>query len=499
MAPAVPKLKDQSLFVGKNYVDGQWIESVSGKRFDVHDPATGALIGSCPESVPEDVDKAVQVAAAALPAWRSLTGRNRSRILRRWYELVIENKDDLATLITWENGKAGPDAHGEVLFAASFLEWFAEEAPRVYGDIIPHSTPGFRVSVLKEPVGVVGLITPWNFPAAMITRKLGPALAAGCTAVVKTAGETPFTANALYVLGERAGIPKGVINSINALDNTPSIGKALCTNDTVRKISFTGSTRVGKILMTQSGDTLKKLSLELGGNAPFIVFDDAELDIAVSAAVASKFKVSGQTCVCSNRIFVQKGIYDEFIRKLKIAVAAFQVGSGFDSKTTHGPLVTAAAAERVNALVQDALKAGAKIEAGGKKRTDLGPNFFEPTILTNVSTDMRPVQEEIFGPLAPIFSFDGEEQVIDIANKVEVGLASYIFTQDVNRVARVSEQLQFGMVAVNTGVMSDAAAPFGGVKHSGLGREGSKYGIEDYLHVKTVVTGNVNVVHRALL
>ncbi|RSM10823.1 hypothetical protein CEP52_003410 [Fusarium oligoseptatum] len=470
MSYSVPKLKDPSLFVGKNYVDGQWIESVSGKRFDVHDPASGALIG-----------------------------RNRSRILRRWYELVIENKEDLATLITWENGKAGPDAAGEVLFAASFLEWFAEEAPRVYGDVIPHSAPGFRVSVLKEPVGVVGLITPWNFPAAMITRKLGPALAAGCTAVVKTAGETPFTANALLILGERAGVPKGVINSIAALDNTPEIGQTLCASDVVRKISFTGSTRVGKILMNQSSDTLKKLSLELGGNAPFIVFDDADLDLAVAGAVASKFKCSGQTCVCSNRIFVQKGIYNQFIEKLKVVVSKFQVGHGFDSKTTHGPLVTAAAAERVDGLVKEAVKAGAKVEVGGRRRTDLGPNFFEPTILTNVTTDMRLVRDEIFGPLAPIFSFDNEDEVVDIANKCDVGLASYIFTQDLSRVARVTEQLHFGMVAVNTGVMSDAAAPFGGVKHSGMGREGSKYGIEDYLHVKTVVTGNVNVVHRALL
>ncbi|WAO87634.1 Succinate-semialdehyde dehydrogenase [Fusarium falciforme] len=502
MSYSVPKLKDPSLFVGKNYVDGQWIESVSGKRFDVHDPASGALIGSCPESVAQDAEQAIKIAAAALPEWRSRTGRNRSRILRRWYELVIENKEDLATLITWENGKAGPDAAGEVLFAASFLEWFAEEAPRVYGDVIPHSAPGFRVSVLKEPVGVVGLITPWNFPAAMITRKLGPALAAGCTAVVKTAGETPFTANALLVLGERAGVPKGVINSIAALDNTPEIGQTLCASDVVRKISFTGSTRVGKILMNQSSDTLKKLSLELGGNAPFIVFDDADLDLAVAGAVASKFKCSGQTCVCSNRIFVQKGIYNQFVEKLKAVVSKFQVGHGFDSKTTHGPLVTAAAAERVDGLVKEAVKAGAKVEVGGKRRTDLGksrPNFFEPTILTNVSTDMRLVRDEIFGPLAPIFSFDNEDEVVDIANKCDVGLASYIFTQDVNRVARVTELLHFGMVAVNTGIMSDAAAPFGGVKHSGMGREGSKYGIEDYLHVKTIVTGNVNVVHRALL
>ncbi|KAL4779259.1 Aldehyde/histidinol dehydrogenase [Aspergillus varians] len=494
-----PQLNEPSLFVGKNYVAGQWIESVSGQTFDVHDPATGTLIGSCPESIAQDAEQAIQVAAAALPAWRSRTGRDRSRILRRWYELVVDNKEDLATLITWENGKAGPDAAGEVNFAASFLEWFAEEAPRVYGDVIPHSQPGFRVSVLKEPVGVVGLITPWNFPAAMVTRKLGAALAAGCTAVVKTAGETPFTANALLVLGERAGIPKGVINSIAAFRNTPEIGRTLCASNTVRKISFTGSTRVGKLLMNQSSSTMKKLSLELGGNAPFIVLDDADLDLAVAGAVASKFKSSGQTCVCSNRIFVQKGIYQEFVRRLKAVVAGFRVGPGFDKSTTHGPLVTTGAAERVEGLIADAVKSGAKIEAGGKRRTDIGPNFIEPTILTNVTINMRLMQEEIFGPLAPVFSFDDESEVIDIANTCDVGLASYLFSQDINRVARLTELLSFGMVAVNTGVMADAPAPFGGIKHSGLGREGSKYGIEEYLNMKTVVMGNVNVVHRALL
>ncbi|KAJ5723267.1 Aldehyde/histidinol dehydrogenase [Penicillium malachiteum] len=442
MSYSVPKLRDPSLLVSKNYIDGQWIDSVSGKSFKVHEIAMNA-------------------AASALPIWRARTGRDHSRILRRWYELVQENKEDLATLITWENGKAGPDAAGEVQFAASFLEWFAEEAPRVYGDVIPHSQPGFRVSVLKEPVGVVGLITPWNFSVAMITRKLGPALAVGCTAVVKTAGETPFTANGLLVLAERAGVPKGVINSVSALENTPEIGLALCTSNTVRKISFTGSTRVGKILMNQSSNTLKKLSLELGGNAPFIVFDDADLDLAVAGAVASKFKSSGQTYVCSNRIFVQKGVYNEFVRKLKAIVAGFKVGPGFDGKTTHGPLVTPGAADRVETLIADAVKSGAKIEAGGRRRLDI---------------------EEIFGPLAPIFPFDTEDEVIDMANNCELGLASYIFTQNIDGASRVTELLSYGMVALNTGVMADAPAPFGGIKHSGLGREGSKYGIEDYLN-----------------
>ncbi|KAJ5087342.1 hypothetical protein N7456_010958 [Penicillium angulare] len=499
MAVSDIQLKDASLLIGQNYINGQWIEAESGKRFNVTDPATGALIGSCPESDSKDAQKAIQAAAAAMPAWRSRAGRNRGRILRRWYELIMENQEDLATLITWENGKAKPDATGEVLFAASFLEWFSEEAARVYGDVIPHSQPNFRVSVLKEPVGVCGLITPWNFPAAMITRKLGPALAAGCTVVVKTAGETPFTANAVLKLGERAGIPAGVINSVTALENTPEIGQTLCSSDVVRKISFTGSTRVGKLLMNQSSSTLKKLSLELGGNAPFIVFDDADLEMAVQGTIASKFKSSGQTCVCSNRIFVQKGIYPEFIKRLKDAVSQFQVGNGFSEKVTHGPLVTPAAVERVAGLVDDATRRGAKVEIGGKKRSDLGPNFYEPTILTNVTTDMLVVKDEIFGPVAPIFTFDTEDEVVATANKCDVGLASYIFTKDVTRANRVSELLQFGMVAVNTGVVSDAASPFGGVKHSGMGREGSKYGIEDYLQMKTVVTGNINVVHKASL
>ncbi|KAK1143552.1 hypothetical protein N8T08_006358 [Aspergillus melleus] len=493
------RLQDPSLLVGQNYIDGKWVEAECRRRFEVTDPANGNVLGSCPESDSKDAQKAIDSAAAALPAWRSRAGRNRGRILRRWYELILENQEDLARLITLENGKANPDAAGEVLFAASFLEWFSEEAARIYGDVIPHSQPSFRVSVLKEPIGVCGLITPWNFPAAMITRKLGPALAAGCTVVVKTAGETPFTANALLKLGERAGIPAGVINSVTALDNTPEIGEALCSSNVVRKISFTGSTCVGKLLMRQSSGSLKKLSLELGGNAPFIVFEDANLGLAVDAAIGSKFKSSGQTCVCSNRIFVEKRVYSDFIRRLKEAVGRFQVGSGLDEKTTHGPLITSAAADRVAGLVNDAVSRGAKVEIGGKKISDLGPNFFEPTILTNVTTDMSVANEEIFGPVAPIFSFETEDEVVAIANKCDVGLASYIFTNDITRANRVSELLQFGMVAVNTGVVSDAASPFGGIKHSGIGREGSKYGIEDYLQIKTVVTGNVQVVHKASL
>ncbi|KAF5597536.1 aldehyde dehydrogenase C-terminal [Fusarium pseudoanthophilum] len=499
MANAVPQLRDPSLFIQKNFINNEWVDSISGKTFNVYDPATGSTIGSCPESTPEDAERAIQAASAALPVWKSATGRDRSRILRQWYELVLDNKDDLATLITLENGKPKVDAVGEVLFAASFIEWFAEEAPRIYGDVISHSQSSFRVSTLKEPIGVCGLITPWNFPAAMVARKLAPALAAGCTSILKPAFETPFTANALLSLLSRTSLPAGVVNSITADANTASIGQTLCSSNIVRKISFTGSTRVGKLLMSQSSGTLKKMSLELGGNAPFIVFDDADLDVAVKAAVTSKFKSSGQTYVCSNRIFVQKGAYDEFLRRLKEEVGKFKVGSGFDPKTTHGPLISAAAVQRLEGLVSEAVQGGAKVEYGGSALKDQGSNFFAPTILSNVDTSMRVVDEEIFGPVAPVFSFDDEEAIVQVANKCDVGLASYIFTQDLNRATRITEQLQFGMVAVNSGVVSDAAAPFGGVKHSGLGREGSKYGIDDYLQIKTVVLGNVNVKHRALL
>ncbi|KAF4872027.1 Glutarate-semialdehyde dehydrogenase DavD [Colletotrichum siamense] len=457
--PFKPQLQDESLLIGKNFINGHWVNSVSDKTFNVTDPATGELIGSCPESVSEDAERAILSAATALPAWRSRSGRDRARILRRWYDLIMENKTDLATLITWENGKAKADAAGEVVFAASFLEWFAEEAARIYGDVIPHSNPNMRVSVLKEPVGVCGLITPWNFPAAMVTRKLAPALAAGCTVVVKTAGETPFTANAVMKLGQRAGVPKGVVNIISALENTPEIGATLCQSEIVRKISFTGSTRVGKLLMQQSSQTLKKMSLELGGNAPFLVFEDADLDLAVAGVIASKFKSSGQTCVCANRVFVQEGIHKAFVSKLKEEMSKFKVGHGFDEEVTHGPLVSAEAAQRVAGLVHDAVQRGGCVEIGGKARPDLGPNFFEPTVITNLKPNMRILEEEIFGPVAPILSFETEEEVVDAANRCDVGLASYIFTNDLNRATRVSELLQFGMVALNTGVISDAAAP----------------------------------------
>ncbi|KAF2754445.1 succinate-semialdehyde dehydrogenase [Pseudovirgaria hyperparasitica] len=499
MVTTVPSLQDQSLFIGKNYINGQWVDSCGGKTFNVTDPATGLHIGTCPESTVEDAQHAVDAAAAAFPAWRSKSGRERGRVIRRWYELVLENKGDIATLITWENGKARVDAAGEVVFAASFLEWFSEEAARIYGDVVPHSNAQMRAQVIREPVGVCGLITPWNFPIAMAARKLGPALAAGCTVVLKTDGQAPFSGNAIAVLAERAGVPRGVLNVVTALENTPAIGKFMCESDTIRKISFTGSTRVGRILMSQSAHTLKGLSLELGGNAPFIVFNDADLDLAIAGTVASKFKVSGQTCVCANRIYVQDGIYDRYVAKLTEVVSSFKVGHGFDAATSHGPLIHAAAVAKVQEHVDDAVKHGARVAIGGRKMPSLGPNFFEPTILINVDDRMKIASEETFGPVAPIFRFSTEDEVIARANNASVGLASYLFSQDTGTLARVSEALQAGMVAINTGVISDASAPFGGVKHSGLGREGSRYGMEDYMQLKTIITGNVKVVHRAQL
>ncbi|KAB2581352.1 hypothetical protein BFW01_g10778 [Lasiodiplodia theobromae] len=494
-----PTLRDPSLLVQKTYIDGEWVDSVSGKTFAVHDPASGQLIGKCPECVPADAQLAIEAAAKAFPKWRARTGRERSRLIRKWHDLILENKQDITTLITWENGKAKPDASGEVLFAASYIEWFSEEAARIYGDVVPHSVAGTRASVIREPVGVCGMITPWNFPAGMLARKAAAAFAAGCTCVVKTAGETPFTANALAVLAERAGIPKGVLNIVTALDNTPEIGLALCESPEVQKISFTGSTRVGKLLMRQCSSSLKKLSLELGGNAPFIVFNDADLDTAVSGLIASKFKCTGQTCVCANRIFVQSGIHDAFVDRLREVVGRFRVGSGFDDIVTHGPLIHANAISKVVEHVEDAKAKGAKIELGGNRVTALGPNFFEPTIITGMTKDMKIAREETFGPVAAIFKFQTEEEVVKSANEVEVGLAAYVFTRDLQTSQRMSELLHVGMVGLNTGSVSDPPSPFGGVKHSGFGREGSKYGLDEYTTLKTVVTGGINTVYHSKL
>lgn len=451
----------------------------SGKTFEVHgetaypfnspvgsllticlDPSDGKVIGTCPEFTASDTEKAIQAAAAAFPSFRKTLARERARMLRRWYQLMVDNADDLATLITWENGKPFADAKGEVMYAASFFEWFSEEAPRIYGDTIPSTVPGNRIITLREPVGVCGLITPWNFPAAMITRKIGPALAAGCTVVAKSPGETPFTANALAELAHRAGIPKGVVNIVTADKNVVEVGEILTTHPDVRKVSFTGSTNVGKLLMKQASSTVKKVSWELGGNAPFIVFDDTkDLDAAVAGAIASKFRSSGQTCVCANRIYVQKGIYEEFVAKFTEKVKGFKLGSGFDAGTTHGPVIHSRAVDKVEQHVRDAESKGAKVMVGGKRAPELGDNFYHPTVLAYMTKDMQIASEETFGPVAGLFPFDTEEDVIKLANAAEVGLAAYFFSNDVKRCFRVAEALEVGMVGVNTGLISDVASP----------------------------------------
>ncbi|KAL4785576.1 Aldehyde/histidinol dehydrogenase [Aspergillus varians] len=490
-------LKDPSLFIEKSYIDGQWVSSHSNDTFNVYNPATEELIGTAPESTSEDLNVAIQAAAKAFPTWRAQSGRQRGRILRRLFDLLVENKEDIGKIITAENGKAKGDAEGEALFSASFFEWFSEEAPRIYGDVIPHSNPSSRTQVLKEPVGVCGLITPWNFPMAMGARKVAAALAAGCTVVMKSDGLTPFASNTLAVLAERAGVPMGVFNVVTALANTPALGLALCESDIVKKISFTGSTRVGRLLMQQSSGTLKKLSLELGGNAPFIVFDDADIGAAVTSAVASKFKVTGQTCVCANRFFVQEGIYEEFSKRFVEEMKKFQIGNGQNAGVTHGPLTNGVA--KTQEHIQDAVSKKATLLLGGRSLPSIGKNFHELTILGDVTDSMKVAREETFGPLAALAKFSTEDEVVRRANNVEVGLASYLITSDLGKAHRVSERLEFGMVAINTGLISDSAAPFGGVKHSGIGREGSKYGIDDYVNIKMVVTGGINTVHLAHL
>ncbi|KAF2109201.1 Aldehyde/histidinol dehydrogenase [Lophiotrema nucula] len=489
MGHSVPSLNDKSLLKSQSYVNGQWIDAKSGKTFEVTDPATGEVIGTMPEFDKSDTEAAIAAAADAFPSFRTTTGRERSKMLRKWYDLMIENAEDLAKLITWENGKPIADAKGEVTYAANFFEWFSEEAPRLYGTTIPASVAGNRVYTIKEPVGVCGLITPWNFPAAMITRKIGPALAAGCTVVAKSPGETPFTAAALAELAHRAGIPKGVVNIITAMSNTVEVGETITSSSTVRKVSFTGSTNVGKILMKQSSQTLKKLSFELGGNAPFIVFDDADLDLAVTGAIASKFRSSGQTCVCANRIYIQSGIYDDFAKAFTEKVKGFKVGAGYDEGVTHGPLIHDRAVSKAKSHVDDAVSQGAHVLIGGQGIPDLGSNFFQPTVIRDMTGDMKLAQEETFGPVAGLFKFDTEADVVKLANAAEVGLAGYFFSKDIQRVYRVAEALEVGMVGVNTGLISDPASPFGGVKESGFGREGSLLGVEEYVTTKTVTVG----------
>ena len=478
------QLKEMTLLRNQGYIDGKWVAADSGKTFKVTDPASGKTIVEVADMSTAETKRAIDAANRALPAWRAKTAKERAVILRKWYELMLEHADDLALLMTTEQGKPLAEARGEVLYGASFIEWFAEEGKRTYGDVIPSYAADRRVLVLKQPIGVCAAITPWNVPIAMITRKLGPAFAAGCTAVAKPAAMTPLSAHALAELGEKAGLPPGVFNIVpGAGKHSSEIGLEMCTNPIVRKISFTGSTEVGRILLRQSADTVKKLSLELGGNAPFIVFDDADLDAAVDGAIASKYRNAGQTCVCANRIYVQDGVYDAFAEKLAAKVAQFKVGPGTEKGVTIGPLIEEAAMKKVEEHIADALGKGAKVAAGGKRHA-LGGLFFEPTILTNVTSDMAVAREETFGPVAPLFRFKTDDEVIAMANDTEFGLASYFYSRDVGRIFRVAEALESGMVCVNSGILSTEVAPFGGVKQSGLGREGSKYGIDDYLEIK---------------
>ena len=450
-------------------------------------PANGETISEIASVGQAETARAIAAAKAALPAWRSKTAKERSAVLRKWYELIMANQEDLARLLSWEQGKPLAESRGEIAYGASFIEWFAEEAKRVYGDIIPHDKQGRRLLVIKQPIGVVAAITPWNFPNAMITRKVGPALAAGCTVVVKPASETPLSALALAALGERAGIPAGVLNIVPG-NNSRAIGAELTSNPDVHKLSFTGSTGIGKLLMAQCAETIKKVSLELGGNAPFIVFDDADLDAAVQGAIASKFRNSGQTCVCTNRFLVQDGVYDEFSNRLVAAVNALKVAPATEAGAQQGPLINAKAVEKIQEHIADALGKGARLLSGGKPHA-LGGSFFEPTVLGDVTSEMLVAKDETFGPLAPIFRFDSEAQAIAMANDTEFGLASYLYTRDLGRAWRVSEALEYGMVGVNEGLISTEVAPFGGIKQSGLGREGSHYGIDDYIEQKYLCLG----------
>lgn len=478
------QLQDMTLLKCEGFIDGQWVGADSGEVFAVTDPASGAKIVEVADMGAGETRRAIDAAARALPAWRAKTAKERSAVLRRWFELVITHTEDLALLLTSEQGKPLGEARGEVVYGASFIEWFAEEGKRAYGDVIPTVAPDRRLLVIKQPIGVCAAITPWNFPIAMITRKVGPALAAGCTVVAKPAEATPLSALALAELAHRAGVPPGVFNVVTAhARHAAEIGMELCTNPTVRKVSFTGSTEVGRILFRQSASTVKKLSLELGGNAPFIVFDDADIDAAVEGALASKYRNAGQTCVCANRFYVQAGVYDVFAEKLVARVAQFKVGAGTEPGVTLGPLIDAAAVAKVEEHIGDATAQGARIVLGGRRHA-LGGLFFEPTVLTGVTASMKVAREETFGPIAPLFRFETETEAITMANDTEFGLAAYFFSRDIGRVFRVAEALESGMVCVNSGVLSNEVAPFGGVKQSGLGREGSKYGIDEYLEIR---------------
>ena len=481
-------LKDSALLRQQCYIDGAWVGADSGATIAVKNPATGDAIGSIPKMGAAETRRAIIAANAALPGWRAKTAAERGKLLRRWSELMLENQADLALIMTSEQGKPLAEAKGEIAYAASYLEWFAEEGRRAYGEIIPPNGPDRRLLVTREPVGVCAAITPWNFPAAMITRKAGAALAAGCTMIAKPATQTPFSALALAELAERAGIPKGVFSVVTGAAR--DIGGEICANPIVRKLSFTGSTEIGSQLIAQCAPTVKKLSMELGGNAPFIVFDDADLDAAVAGAIVSKYRNAGQTCVCANRLLVQDGVYDAFAEKLAAAVAALKVGNGVDEGVNQGPLIDQAAVAKVEELLADAVVKGARILCGGKPHA-LGRTFFEPTIVADVTPDMRMAREEIFGPVAPLFRFKDDAEAIRLANDTEFGLASYFYARDVGRIFRVSDALEYGMVGVNTGLISTEIAPFGGVKSSGLGREGSRHGLDDYLEMKYVCLAGI--------
>lgn len=475
-------LNDTSLLKEKAYIDGVWSDGESAQTFEVTNPATGDVIAQVSDCRTDQATAAVEAASRALPAWRDKTAKERAAILRRWFDLIMDNQDDLATLMTAEQGKPLKEAKGEIAYGGSFVEWFAEEAKRVYGDVIPSHQSGKQIVVIKQPIGVVGAITPWNFPTAMITRKAAPALAAGCTFVIKPAALTPLSALALAELGERAGLPPGVFNVVPS-KKASSVGNVLTGHPDVRKFTFTGSTGIGKRLMAQCAETVKKVSLELGGNAPFIVFDDADLDAAVEGAIASKYRNTGQTCVCANRFLVQDSVYDTFAQKFADAVAKLKVGNGLEGDFDQGPLIDDAAIEKVESLVSNAVAAGASVKMGGQ-RHDLGGTYYQPTILTDVTAGMELAQEEIFGPVAPLFRFSTEEEAINLANDTPYGLAAYFYGRDIGRIWRVAESLEYGMIGINDGIISTEVAPFGGVKESGIGREGSRYGLEEYIEIK---------------
>ena len=485
------KLKNSNLLREQAYIDGAWVSAADGGTFPVTNPADGSLVANVPQLGVAETRSAIEAASAAWPAWRSRTAKERAAILRRWFDLMVANKDDLAAIMTAEQGKPLAESAGEVMYGASFIEWFAEEAKRVYGDVIPTHLPDRRILTIKQSVGVVAAVTPWNFPNAMITRKSGPAMAAGCPVVIKPASETPLSALALAVLAEEAGVPAGVFNVITTTDSR-AVGKELTESPLVRKFSFTGSTEVGKILIQQCASTVKKVSMELGGNAPFIVFDDADVDAAVKGAIASKYRNAGQTCVCANRVYVQEGIYDEFVTKFTEAVRELKVGRGEEAGVSVGPMISRSAIDKVEELMADATSKGARVVEGGALH-ELGGLFYRPTVVSGVTADMAFAREEIFGPVAPVFKFKTEEEVIALANATEFGLASYFYARDLGRVFRVAEELEYGMVCVNDGILSTEVAPFGGVKESGIGREGSKYGIDEYIEIKYITLAGINV------